>query len=302
VAHRPTLSKSTFPYKRAGGVSIDADIYRVNTWDRRPVVVWIHGGALINGHRDWVPDWLLNACSEVGFIVVSVDYRLAPETKLPEIVSDIEDMFGWLRDSRSRPFSADPERIAVVGESAGGYLALTAGFRVDPRLSAVVSLWGYGDLIGPWYSEPSLHPCHHEVEMSPEEAYQQVSGPPIADARRRDGDGSAFYQFCRQRGLWPMAVSGWDPRREAEKFQPWMPAANVTVAFPPTLLIHGERDTDVPHEQSALMAKEFAEHDVEHRLISIAGAEHVLAGAEPQVVDDAIREAVTFLERHLDSR
>ena len=75
-------------------------------------------------------------------------------------------------------------------------------------------------------------------------------GPAVADARERKGDGGIFYNYCRQSGLWPKAVSGWDPRKESEKFFPFMPVKNVTREYPPTVLIHGTADTDVPLEQS----------------------------------------------------
>jgi dipeptidyl aminopeptidase/acylaminoacyl peptidase len=172
-----TRSKATYIYKRVGDLSIEADVYRPAGSRRCPVVVWIHGGALINGYRDSVPEWLLGACQESGFTLVSVDYRLAPETQLLEIVRDIEDFFRWVRAQGPQRFGAIPELIAVVGESAGGYLALTAGFRVLPRLSAVVSLWGYGDLIGSWYSQPSPHECHHQMKLSPDEAYRRYRAP-----------------------------------------------------------------------------------------------------------------------------
>jgi acetyl esterase/lipase len=299
VRNKTNQRKSTYTYKRVGDLGIQADVYGPVSSGQGPVVVWIHGGALINGHRDDVPKWLLSACEYSGHTLVSVDYRLAPETRLPGIIQDIEDVFHWVRGQGGHLFGADPDLIAVVGESAGGYLALTAGFCVDPRLAAVVSIYGYGDLIGSWYSEPSPHPCHHEVELTQDEAFRQVSGPPLADERSRHGDGYAFYQFCRQRGLWPKAVSGWDPHRESDKFQAFMPVANVTADYPPTLLIHGERDTDVPHHQSVLMAAELAKHAVEHRLLSIAEAEHGLAGAEQTAIDDAFQEAAVFLRRHL---
>lgn len=298
MTDHPAQPQATYTYKHVGDLSIEADVYRDASWHERPVVVWIHGGALINGDREDVPDWLLEACSERGYVLVSIDYRLAPETKLVEIVRDIDDAFLWLREPGSRPFPKTSE-IAVVGESAGGYLALTAGYRVHPHLAAVVSLWGYGDLIGPWYSEPSPHQRHHWLQLSSEEAHRQVSGPPLTDGRRREGDGEAFYQFCRQHGLWPNAVSGWDPEREQEKFLPLMPVANVTAQYPPTLLIHGVRDTDVPHDQSVHMDIELENHGVEHRLISVAGAEHGLEGVEQKVIDGAFREAAAFLGRNL---
>ena len=51
--------------------------------------------------------------------------------------------------------------VAVSGGSAGGYLTLVTGYRVKPWPKALVAFWGYGDLVGPWYSEPSPHPRHH---------------------------------------------------------------------------------------------------------------------------------------------
>jgi acetyl esterase/lipase len=292
----------THVYKTVGNLPIKADVYRPGDGVVRPVVVWIHGGALINGHREQIPGLLKDPLLAAGCILVSIDYRLAPETKLPGIIEDLEDAFRWIRQEGPRLFNADPDRVAVVGGSAGGYLTLTAGFRVRPRPVALVALWGYGDLVGPWYSTPSPHPAHHRLKPSREEAYQQVAGPPIADARDRKGNGGAFYQFCRQQGLWPKAVSGWDPHTEAEKFFPYMPVKNVTADFPPTLLVHGEEDTDVPCAQSVMMAAALRANNVEHRLISYPKAEHGLAGAPPAKVEEAYVATVAFLRTHLERR
>jgi acetyl esterase/lipase len=167
---------------------------------------------------------------------------------------------------------------------------------------AIVSYWGYGDLIGPWYSKPSPHPVHNRVKVSRDDAYKQVGGPPIADSRDRKGDGGKFYLHCRQTGSWPEAVSGWSPHKEARNFAPFMPVKNVTRDYPPTLLIHGESDTDVPHEQSELMARELKRHGVTHRLMSVAKAEHGLAGGDKAEVEKAHRAAIAFLRRYLDRK
>ena len=298
----PPIWKQTHIYKQVQGLAIRADSYRFREQPRQPVVVWIHGGALINGHRESVPGWLMEAARENGWVVVSIDYRLAPETQLPEIIADLEDAFRWIREQGPQLFQADPARVAAVGGSAGGYLALMAGSRVSPPLSAVVSLWGYGDLVGPWYSEPSRHPRHHKSKMTADEAWGQVSGAPVSDSRERQGNGGAFYQFCRQQGLWPKAVSGWDPKTDAEKFQPYMPVKNVTASYPPTLLIHGDRDTDVPYEQSEMMAAELKRQGVAQELLRIAGAEHGLAGGDESAVKNAYTRAAKFLEEHLRGR
>jgi acetyl esterase/lipase len=291
-------SKTTWTYKRVGDLALDADVYRSGDERDVPIVVWIHGGGLIFGHRETIPDWLSHACTEGGFTLVSIDYRLAPETKLPEIVGDVEDALRWIAGDGPEEPPADPGPIGVAGESAGGYLALTAGFRVSPRLAAIVSLWGYGDLIGDWYSTPSPH---HESVLSRAEALRQVAGPPVADERRRAGDGLAFYLFCRRHGLWPQEVAGWDPDREAAKFLPYMPVKNVTRDYPPTILVHGTKDTDVPYHLSVMMATEFERKNVEHRLVGVEGAEHGLFGAAEDELREVSSEAVRFLHDHLHS-
>ena len=77
---------------------------------------------------------------EAGHVLISLDYRLAPETQLAEIVHDVEDAFDWIRRNGPRLFKIDPTRIAVAGGSAGGYLTLTSGFRVRPRPAVLLSL------------------------------------------------------------------------------------------------------------------------------------------------------------------
>jgi acetyl esterase/lipase len=290
----------TYTFKQVGDLAIKADVHTAGDRPQRPVVVSIHGGALIMGHREAVDQRLRDAFIQHGYAFVSLDYRLAPETQLPEIIHDIEDAFTWIREKGPELFHADPKRIAVLGGSAGGYLTLTTGYRVQPRPVALVAFWGYGDLVGAWYSEPSPHPRHHQSKLTREEAFQQVSGPPISDARERKGDGGAFYQFCRQQGMWPKAVSGWDPKAEAKKFAPYEPVRNVTPEYPPTLLIHGDKDTDVPYEESVMMAAELKKNRVEHRLITIPNGEHGLAGGDKKLIDDAYRDAIEFIKARLD--
>jgi acetyl esterase/lipase len=292
------ITHATHVYKRVGDLEIEADVHRLNDTQVRPVVVWIHGGALIMGGRERI-NQQLQQLLRAGIIVVSIDYRLAPETKLPAIIGDVEDAFKWVRERGPALFHADPDRIGVWGSSAGGYLTLTAGFRVKPRPQVLVSFYGYGDLIGDWYSQPSPHARHHQSKMTETEARRQVSGPPIANNRDRQGRGDAFYQFARQKGIWPKEISGWDPAREPENFFPFMAVKNVTRDYPPTLLLHGTSDTDVPYEQSTMMAAELQKHGVTHRLISLPNGEHGFDGADRAAIEEANRAAIEFTKQHL---
>ncbi len=293
-----SIRSQTYAYKTVDGLQIKADVHRFDDDVARPVVIWIHGGALIMGNRGGVFG-VTEMMLEAGYVVVSIDYRLAPETGLSSIIEDLEDAFAWVRTQGRELFNAETSKIAVMGSSAGGYLTLTAGFRTEPRPTVLVSFWGYGDLVGDWYSQPSEYPRHNQRAISAEEAYTQVGGPPISDARDRDGNGGIFYNYTRQNGLWPREVSGWDPHTETEKFYPFMAVRNVTGDYPPTMLVHGTDDTDVPYEQSLMMASELEEHGVSYELVTIREAEHGLAGADPERVATVYDEALAWVNRYM---
>src|SRR5438874_780570 len=98
AAAQSTLEKTTVAYRKIDGHEILADVYRPKGNQARSVIVYIHGGALIMGNRKLEGDTMVIPFAEQhGYAVVSIDYRLAPETKLPAIISDVEAAFTWLR-------------------------------------------------------------------------------------------------------------------------------------------------------------------------------------------------------------
>ena len=100
----PERKMETYTYKAVGNVRIKADAYgAASGGPPRPVIMTIHGGALIMGARYPIQMDLFEPLLERGFVIVSIDYRLAPETKLPEIIKDVEDAY-----------QSAFERIAVV--------------------------------------------------------------------------------------------------------------------------------------------------------------------------------------------
>jgi acetyl esterase/lipase len=291
------FAKATYAYKYVEGHAIRADVYRPSDNRVRPVILWIHGGALIFGDRTNICNTQLGRYLKEGFVVVSIDYRLAPETKLPEIIGDLQDAYQWVRRDGRELFHANPRRMAVVGHSAGGYLTLAAGYQCQPRPRALVSFYGYGDITGAWYSRPDPF-YSKEPAVSAEKARQSV-GDAIITEGGEEGRWF-FYLYCRQQGLWPKMVGGWDPDTEPRKFDPYCPVRNVTSKYPPTLLLHGDADTDVPFEQSERMARELERHGIEHRLIHISGGPHGFDGNldDPQAVK-AFEEVIAFLKKHL---
>ena len=88
VTAQSELVKSTVAYREVEGHKILADVYRPAGDDVRPVVVWLHGGALVFWNREYIHSEVRALAEENGYALVSFDYRLAPETKLPGIISD----------------------------------------------------------------------------------------------------------------------------------------------------------------------------------------------------------------------
>jgi acetyl esterase/lipase len=296
------FTKTTIAYREIDGHKILADVYRPQDAKIRPVIVWIHGGALIMGNRDLSDNFfLLKFAKAEGCAIVSIDYRLAPETKLPDIISDIEEAFHWLGGAGAKQFHLNPRRIVVAGESAGGYLTLVTGYRVRPKPKALVALYGYGDLIGDWSSKPNPYPLYNLRKISREEAESQTDGTVISDSHGRKGDGGSIYMYYRQNGLWPEEVSGFDRSTIADKITPFEPIRNVTPDWPPTLLIHGTRDTDVPYEHSELMAKKFKQKRVPYAFISIDHGEHGFEGGDPEKIGEAYKAMGKFIKKHLNS-
>lgn len=95
-------------------------------------------------------------------------------------------------------------------------------------------------------------------------------------------------------------MSGYRPATEREKLLPYCPAYNVGADYPPTLLLHGDADTDVPCQQSVQMAEELTRHGVENRLVIVENGGHGFDGdtGSPEV-RRVLDEAVDFLRAHL---
>jgi acetyl esterase/lipase len=299
VAREPDFLKKTHTWKTVGKLPIQADVYRNDDKIVRPVLVWLHGGALIVGSRKDVPRNLLELCKSEGFALVSFDYRLAPEVKLPAIIEDIKDAFTWLREKGPKLLSIDPDRVVVAGGSAGGYLTLMSGIVVKPKPKALVAYWGYGDVDGDWYTKPSEH-YRKQGLIDKEDAEKSVGDKVLTGTEGAAGRGRGrFYRYLRQNGSWTKRVTGFDPVKDRKKLDPYCPVRNVTADYPPTILIHGTEDTDVPYELSAVMAKELARQKVAHELVTVRGAEHGLRDGKPKDVADAHKKALDFIRKHL---
>lgn len=297
-----TLTKTTHVYKTVGDVKVEVDVHRAEGTAARPVLVWIHGGALIVGGRSQVPKNLLDLCAREDAILASIDYRLAPEAKLPEIAADLRDFFTWLRKEGPSRLHVDTDRIVVAGGSAGGYLTMLAGAVVEPKPRALLTYWGYGDIDGPWTLEESKHhgtttPAEREEALAAvgKKTLTNTDDPAVQKSR------GLYYRMLRQTGRWAREVSGINPATPGA-LDAYCPVRRVSKDYPPILMIHGTADTDVPYSCSADMDRELTKHGVAHELITIPNAEHGLRDGDPKLVAAAHARALEFLRGHLAGR
>ena len=281
----------TFTYKRTGHVELCADIYSANAANAA-VVLFLHGGALIWGSRQNLGPVFLEPLLDDGYAVVSVDYRLAPATKLPEILGDVRDALTWIQNGCGGSVSTDPSRIAVFGTSAGGYLALSSGTFAN-RPKAIVSFYGYGSITEAWYTRPSEHYLKHASVTDTEFRRWIDSSEEIASAAF---DRFPFYVYTRQRASWIDLVCADKVCTSAQ----YCPVEHVDKSYPPTFLAHGTVDTDVPYSSSERMYRTLQERSVPSYLHLLEGYGHAFdRNDKDSEVQNVIRNMRRFLSEQL---
>ncbi|NLP11646.1 alpha/beta hydrolase [bacterium] len=173
VDTRPSVPDSLecFPdlvYKTVGSRTLRLDLYRLKgPRSRSPVLVFIHGGAWKSGDKRDYLVYLLPFAAK-GYVTVSVAYRLSREAPFPAAVQDVLGAVTWIQN-HAEDYGMDAERIALIGGSAGGHLAMMAAYAAEApllhsacsrdsahvKVRAVVSIYGPSDLTTPAARENS---------------------------------------------------------------------------------------------------------------------------------------------------
>lgn len=249
-----------------------------------PLIIYIHGGGwTIGSKRECSMDSIIDAIN-CGYALVSVDYRLAPTVKFPEFLFDAKTAVRWAR-ANAAEFDFDPERFAVMGDSAGAHLALMIGFTagrpeyegekygwpgVSSAVQAVVDIYGPSDLAadnGAWMAEAGV-PHVRFFDTTP------------AD------DGAALDRmmacFTTDRDMLPFIS----------------PIAHVHRDIPPVLILQGESDPVVPKQHSIQLAK---------RITEVCGPDRVDLRLYPErthadyafMTDETAHTVVAFLDKYL---
>jgi acetyl esterase/lipase len=102
------------------------DVYQPMTAEGPlPVLLQVHGGAWVLGHKAQQAQPLLHRLASNGYVGVSINYRLAPRSKFPEPLIDVKLAIAWVRANIAE-YGGDPDLIVITGGSAGGHLASLA--------------------------------------------------------------------------------------------------------------------------------------------------------------------------------
>lgn len=139
-------SSKIMAYKTSSGSPLELALYEAASPGPRPTVVLLHGGGWRYGSHLETGDWprLLTAA---GFTVLSVEYRLSSDTyhTWRDAPADVHDALAYIRDNAAE-LLVDPERLNLLGQSAGGHLALLEAHR-SQMVASVVALYAPIDLV-----------------------------------------------------------------------------------------------------------------------------------------------------------
>ena len=154
-AAQPTSAelRQSIEYARPGGAALALDAFVPTGSGPFPAVIIVHGGGFTGGDRRHAVAPLREALSDGEFAWFSIDYRLAPAYKPNDASDDVDAAVGFIRH-HARQFRVDPSRIALLGESAGGYLVLMAASRLGgDQIKAVAAVGGPAQL---WALAPEI--------------------------------------------------------------------------------------------------------------------------------------------------
>lgn len=140
-------------WKVVGQTEIRLDIYlpSSNNGSSHPILLFIHGGGWIASNRTDYSRPMFHQFLSLGFVIVSMDYRLLPETKFNGQLEDVRDIEAWLKNRlpselEESNFAVNTDKIVVAGGSAGAHLALLTPKLWSTPPIAILSMYGPTDM------------------------------------------------------------------------------------------------------------------------------------------------------------
>lgn len=252
------------------------DIYQPTqqVYDKTPLLIHYHGGAWITGSKISVNNDRFNDAFNLlrdrGYAILSPDYTLAEygNSPFPTCLDDAYDVLQWIK-AHVEEYNLDVNNIGIMGESAGGHIALMSAYHKQYQDSTDdrINLNYVVDVYGP----TSLYQLYQD----------QI---PLLDSVEKY---TASLPACVQKNFdIGQYLFGFDPAEDAQKSQafaaPFSPVLYVTDAVPPTLMIHGIADRVVPASQSEILQAKLDSMKVENHLHLLDGVDHAFMEASEE--------------------
>jgi acetyl esterase/lipase len=271
-------------YGRAGGHDLKLDAFLCDSPKLSPVVIYIHGGGWRQGDKRpnektfhverMILDALKTRMQSAGIAVVSINYRLSDVAVFPAQVDDVTRAVKYVRHQAGE-WRLDSRKIAVLGPSAGGHLALWIGLHPDranprsadpveresTRVRCIVNYYGLTD-----FHLVQQHPNSYRIP-----AFRQLFGYTESDSLSRLTD---------------------------EQINAASPVSYIGRESPPVFTAHGTGDAVVPVEQAEVLIAKLAEKGVAAESYLLPGGNHGLSNPRPDWPDYQ-RAAFEFLEKYL---
>ena len=245
VANSPTAAPGT--------LDLHLDVLQMASPKPTPVVIQLHGGGWIRGDRP-SSYRTFSALLAAGMSVVTVDYRVGKDAPAPAAIGDVRCAMAWVKANAAK-YNFDLSRVVVYGASAGGHLALMAGYAPasfnppgctdQPKVAAVLDFYGPSNLAAALSERGSSDSVHQWLGMEkPLFPYTgtvpTTSGPdvpPVTNVRAQSPRWAApdAATLARAREMSPMTY--------------------IRHGLPPTFIVNGDRDPAVDPTQDAQLKK-----------------------------------------------
>ncbi|KAF9458520.1 Alpha/Beta hydrolase protein [Collybia nuda] len=264
-------SKANYPtplelvYKCVNGIAIPMDVYvpeRSTRENPAPVLLWWHGGGLLQGTRKALSPHMLTAPAVHGLCVVSVDYRLAPQTRFPGILADCKDAMDFIRSetfAKATGNRVNSSKLVLSGSSAGGWLSLLCGTGIGYEecglerpapVTGIAAFYPITDLLDSFWTtkQSPVSYVGRKIEHSEIAPFIDPSGPKTT-ASPLDGKRSMFYPYMLQEAiLSSLLLDGTSIPPISFSVAQSLKSGRFTP--PPTYIVHGTKDDKVPHKQA----------------------------------------------------
>jgi acetyl esterase/lipase len=216
-------------------------------------VVYLHGGGYAVLDKDLLSRRLFGRLGAQGHVIVDVAYRQYPETDVPGMAADALRAVAWVRQNAG-DLRVDPDRIVLAGGSAGGHLALLAGYGHDAPAITPPELAGtdlHVQAVVSYYGQVGLDSMYwhtgQDKTTRPDDPEPDWTAPPSRMLTRLFGDTAARMrlQFLPFGGS-AVPLTGGTPDGAPERYAEASALTYVDAECPPTLLMHGTHDEMAP--------------------------------------------------------